>query len=158
MVRDLCAGGELQTNHHYYVYFHLTSNSYFDTEPFFGGSHKAFLDGWIAHSGHTFKVLELPAYKWKWRMRGAAAYYANRIKDFKAYDAIFVTDMLDLTDLMSLGGKNMPPVLISLTLPRMWQFFVLQCRSTCTERLRRKCERESMMIEKIVSRHHGVNT
>ena len=31
-------------------------------EPYYGGSHQAFLDGWTAHSRHAFTVLGLPAW------------------------------------------------------------------------------------------------
>ncbi len=38
-------------------------------EAYYGGSHKAFLDGWIADSRHDWTLLTLPDSKWKWRMR-----------------------------------------------------------------------------------------
>ena len=41
-------------------------------EPYYGGSHQAFLDGWAAHSCHDFTLVTLPAFHWKWRMRHAA--------------------------------------------------------------------------------------
>ncbi|MFO7645973.1 MAG: DUF3524 domain-containing protein [Desulfosarcina sp.] len=41
-------------------------------EPFFGGSHREFAQGWVAHSRHCIDLLTLPARFWKWRMRGAA--------------------------------------------------------------------------------------
>ena len=47
-------------------------------EPYYGGSHQAFLDGWIAHSQHEWTVVSLPAYHWKWRMRHAAITMARR--------------------------------------------------------------------------------
>jgi glycosyltransferase involved in cell wall biosynthesis len=40
-------------------------------EPYYGGSHRAFLDGWITRSRHAWTLLTLPATKWKWRMRHA---------------------------------------------------------------------------------------
>ncbi len=40
-------------------------------EPYYGGSHRAFLDGWISRSRHDWTLLTLPATKWKWRMRHA---------------------------------------------------------------------------------------
>jgi hypothetical protein len=43
-------------------------------EPFYGGSHRDFADGWIKHSRHRFDLFTLPARFWKWRMRGAALY------------------------------------------------------------------------------------
>ncbi|MHC4927823.1 MAG: tRNA-queuosine alpha-mannosyltransferase domain-containing protein, partial [Planctomycetota bacterium] len=38
-------------------------------ESYYGGSHKAFLDGWLGRSEHDFTLLSLPPNKWKWRMR-----------------------------------------------------------------------------------------
>jgi len=43
-------------------------------EPFYGGSHRAFLDGWAAHSRHHWTVLGLSPRHWKWRMRHGAIY------------------------------------------------------------------------------------
>ena len=45
-------------------------------EPYYGGSHQAFLDGWSKRSCHTWTVLTLPAAKWKWRTRHAAITFA----------------------------------------------------------------------------------
>ncbi|MCK4372451.1 MAG: DUF3524 domain-containing protein, partial [candidate division Zixibacteria bacterium] len=30
-------------------------------EPYYGGSHKAFLDGWSSRSRHEWTILKLPA-------------------------------------------------------------------------------------------------
>ncbi|UCC45787.1 MAG: DUF3524 domain-containing protein, partial [Candidatus Zixiibacteriota bacterium] len=38
-------------------------------DPYYGGSHKAFLEGWSEVSRHQWRILSLPARKWKWRMR-----------------------------------------------------------------------------------------
>ena len=75
-------------------------------EPYFGGSHKAFLDGWQATSRHQWTVLGLAAYKWKWRMRHAALTFAEQVRqqlatdkparDSACWDVIFCSDMLDL--------------------------------------------------------------
>lgn len=81
-------------------------------ESFFGGSHKDFALGFKAHSCHDVTLVSLPACFWKWRMRGAALYFVEQIKDFSVFDAIFVTDMLDLTDFISLAGKDLPRVLM----------------------------------------------
>ena len=45
--------------------------------PYHGGSHRAFLDGWMANSRHRFTLLTLPAHHWKWRMRHAAVTFAE---------------------------------------------------------------------------------
>jgi glycosyltransferase involved in cell wall biosynthesis len=81
-------------------------------EPFFGGSHKDFALGFKAHSCHDVTLVTLPDRFWKWRMRGAALYFVNQVKEFSRYDAIIVTDMMDLTDFQSLAGFDLPPVLM----------------------------------------------
>ena len=81
-------------------------------EPFFGGSHKDFALGFKACSSHDITLVTLPARFWKWRMRGAALYFVNKIRDFSLYDAIFTTDMMDLTDFSALAGRDRPPILL----------------------------------------------
>ncbi|MCK5007550.1 MAG: DUF3524 domain-containing protein, partial [Spirochaetales bacterium] len=44
-------------------------------EPFYGGSHREFAEGWQQSSRHTLELHTLPARFWKWRMRGAALYF-----------------------------------------------------------------------------------
>jgi len=41
-------------------------------EPYYGGSHRAVLDGLVEHIDAEWTLSTLPARKWKWRMRGAA--------------------------------------------------------------------------------------
>lgn len=73
-------------------------------EPFYGGSHKYFVDGLIEHSEHSFDLHTLPAHYWKWRMRGASLFFADKIKDLSVYDGIIVSNMLSLSDLKALWG------------------------------------------------------
>lgn len=80
-------------------------------EPFFGGSHKNFARGFQEHSRHRVKLVTLPARFWKWRMRGAAPAFVEKIKDIGTYDAVFATDMMDLTDFTGLAGQDLPPIL-----------------------------------------------
>jgi glycosyltransferase involved in cell wall biosynthesis len=74
--------------------------------PYHGGSHQAFLEGWIEHSQHDFDVLTLPAYKWKWRMRHAAVTFAEQLahpsRPAQQWDALFCTDMLNLAEFRGL--------------------------------------------------------
>ena len=52
-------------------------------EPYYGGSHRAVLDGLIERLtslGFEFDLLTLPARKWKWRMRGAAITMAEEAR------------------------------------------------------------------------------
>jgi glycosyltransferase involved in cell wall biosynthesis len=75
-------------------------------EPYYGGSHKAFLDDWIKKSRHQWTVLGLPPYKWKWRMRHAAVSFAddvnNRTANGAEWDLIFCSDMLNLAEFLGL--------------------------------------------------------
>jgi len=75
-------------------------------EPYYGGSHKAFLDGWSKLSEHQWTILSLPAYKWKWRMRHAAITFAEQVNELvesgKSWDLIFCSDMLNLAEFSGL--------------------------------------------------------
>ena len=82
-------------------------------EPFFGGSHRTFLEGWRKHSRHQIDIFELPARKWKWRMRGAALHFAEELGDcIGEYDALFASDFLSLADFVALapGAAGVPKV------------------------------------------------
>ncbi len=76
-------------------------------EPYYGGSHRAFLDGWSARSGHEWTTLTLPPNKWKWRMRHAAITFAEevaRLIDKGAeWDVLFCSDMLNLAEFLGLA-------------------------------------------------------
>ncbi len=82
-------------------------------EPFYGGSHKNFADGLIEHSRHRFDLFTLPARFWKWRMRGAALHFIKKIPDISRYDLLFATNMMSLSDFISLGsGAGAPPAVL----------------------------------------------
>ncbi len=89
-------------------------------EPFYGGSHRAFLDGWSGRSQHTWTVLGLPAYKWKWRMRHAAITLAQQVAELvrngQRWDALVCSDMLNLAEFLGLAPADM------LALPRVAYF------------------------------------
>ena len=73
-------------------------------EPFYGGSHRQFLDGYRRHSRHEIEVAGMPARKWKWRMRGAALHYAEQYSGrWDRYDLLFASDFLSLADLVALA-------------------------------------------------------
>ena len=79
-------------------------------EPYHGGSHKALLDGWAAHSRHAFTVIGLPAHKWKWRMRHAPITFADMVAKRTAageeWDALFCSDMLNLPEFLGLAPES----------------------------------------------------
>ena len=65
-------------------------------EPYYGGSHRQWVDGLVAHSQHDIKVYSLPGSHWKWRLHGAAITFAERFAaDDFAPDLILASDMLD---------------------------------------------------------------
>ncbi|MDY7092328.1 MAG: DUF3524 domain-containing protein [Acidobacteriota bacterium] len=86
----------------------MTSLKVLALEPYYGGSHRAFLDGWIGASEHRWTLLTLPAYQWKWRMRQAPLSFAAELErpevaDQGPWDVLFATDMLDLAQLAGLA-------------------------------------------------------
>ena len=52
-------------------------------EPYYGGSHKYFIDGLIAGSSHQWQLLTLPDSAWRWRLRHAATYFAEQLNDLE---------------------------------------------------------------------------
>ena len=86
-------------------------------EPYYGGSHRAFLDDWSAHSRHDWTILGLPPFKWKWRMRHSAYTLAEQVRERidagEHWDALFCSDMLDLAAFYGLapaGLRQIPSV------------------------------------------------
>ena len=85
-------------------------------EPYYGGSHKAFLDGMREHVDLSFTLLTLPARKWKMRMQTAAPWMAEQIVQLLrqsglGFDAILCSAFLDVAVLRSLlarRGINLP--------------------------------------------------
>jgi glycosyltransferase involved in cell wall biosynthesis len=76
-------------------------------EPFYGGSHRTFLDGLVRHAHHEFELLTLPGGEWRRRMRRSAQELAPRARQVPGdFDLLLVTDMLDL------------PAFLALTRPR----------------------------------------
>ncbi len=76
-------------------------------EPFYSGSHKAFLKGLEGHSQHTIIPLKLNYKGWKWRMHG---------------DSITLAKMADQVeediDLLLISSMTNLPAFLSLTNPR----------------------------------------
>ncbi len=89
-------------------------------EPYYGGSHKAFLDGWIARSQHDWDLITLPAFKWKWRMRHAPITMAEEVADRLTtadgtWDLLFCSEMLNLAEFIGLAPvalANLPRIVL----------------------------------------------
>lgn len=98
-------------------------------EPWYGGSHRRFLEGLRAHSAHRYTLCTLPGRHWRWRMDAAAVTLAEQarrqITIHGPPDAVFASDMLDLPSFLALmrpALSEVPVVLYfhenQLTYPR----------------------------------------
>ncbi|MGB7343097.1 MAG: DUF3524 domain-containing protein [Pirellulaceae bacterium] len=82
-------------------------------EPYYGGSHRVFLDSIEKRSAHDWTLVTGPARHWKWRMRSSPLALSTQTLALKSeraavnhsgqltalapqFDAIFCSDMLDL--------------------------------------------------------------
>ncbi|MGC9467674.1 MAG: tRNA-queuosine alpha-mannosyltransferase domain-containing protein [Anaerolineae bacterium] len=76
--------------------------------PYYGGSHRAWADGYARHSRHDVDLLTMPARFWKWRMHGGAAMLARRLRlrvteGAPPPDVILATDMVNLPAFLGLA-------------------------------------------------------
>ena len=75
-------------------------------EPWFGGSHRRFLNGLVAHSAHEVRVVEMAARYWKWRMQGGAVTLAEKAREHVEAgwrpDLILATDMVNVPAFLAL--------------------------------------------------------
>ncbi|MDP6418613.1 MAG: DUF3524 domain-containing protein [Candidatus Krumholzibacteria bacterium] len=72
-------------------------------EPYYGGSHRQLVDGMVRHLEEDFLLWSLPARKWKWRMRGAAAVFADRWREEKPeVDLVFASSLMNLAEFRGL--------------------------------------------------------
>ena len=82
-------------------------------EAFYGGSHRDFLDGLTRHSRHSFALLTLRDQFWKWRMRGSALHFLERMRGMRP-DLILTGSMTSAADLQALMplalGRRVPLV------------------------------------------------
>jgi len=78
-------------------------------EPWYGGSHKQFLDGLMTHSTHTFEAMTMPGRFWRWRMEGGAVTLARKAR--AAVENGFSPDLIVATDMVNL------PAFLALTRP-----------------------------------------
>lgn len=80
-------------------------------EPWYGGSHRSFLKGFVKHSAHTVHQITMTARFWKWRMHGGAVTMAR--KALQAWDEGFRPDVIFATDMVNL------PAFLALTRPHL---------------------------------------
>ena len=80
-------------------------------ESFFGGSHRAFAEGFASRSHHEVHLLTLPGKEWRRRQRLAGAAFAEMVRGADRYDAVLATDLMSLSDFRSLSGISLPTLL-----------------------------------------------
>ena len=76
-------------------------------EPYYGGSHKVFADHHIQNDPN-WKLLTLPATKWRWRMRHAGIEFARTLNEQYfdyAWEQVFATDMMNFAEFLALAPK-----------------------------------------------------
>jgi glycosyltransferase involved in cell wall biosynthesis len=72
-------------------------------EPYCGGSHRAWAEGYATHSRHDVTLLTMPARFWKWRMQGGAFTLAEQARDLNLHpDLILASDILNLPAFLGL--------------------------------------------------------
>jgi hypothetical protein len=84
-------------------------------EPYYTGSHRAWADGYQAHSRHAVHLLTMPGRFWKWRMQGGAVTLARQAQArADRPDLILASDMLNLPVFLALAGDRLARVPVAL--------------------------------------------
>lgn len=83
-------------------------------EPFNGGSHRSWAEGWQRTSRHRIEILGHEARAWRWRMRGGAVTLAEAasrwVQANECPDVVVGTDMLDLAAFLGLTRRSLGAV------------------------------------------------
>ncbi len=87
-------------------------------EPYYGGSHKAWADGYAASSTHDVTLITHPARFWKWRMHGAFLTLADGLAADVARngvpDVILASSMMDVASFAGAIRHSAPGVPIAV--------------------------------------------
>ena len=75
-------------------------------EPYYGGSHRYFLEGLQRHVPARYELLTLPARKWKMRMQLSAPWFVEQLKKLvpaeRSFDAVLCSSYVDVAVLRAL--------------------------------------------------------
>ena len=83
-------------------------------ESYYGGSHRAWADGYKRFSRHDIDLITMPAQYWKWRMQGAAITFARLIETKP--DLILASSMIDISTFRALTYRRLGDVPLALYL------------------------------------------
>jgi len=84
-------------------------------EPWFGGSHRQWIEAYQERSQLDVQVLSLPARYWKWRMMGGAQSLARHFKERGLKPRrILASSMLDLPSFLGLLRRELADVAVDL--------------------------------------------
>ncbi len=87
------------------------SRSVLLVEPYYGGSHRAWADGYVRTSSHDVALITHADRFWKWRMQGAAVTLAAAVRrhvaSYGAPDVVLVSDMVDVASLLGLTRRHL---------------------------------------------------
>ena len=82
--------------------------------PYAAGSHKAWADGFAAHSRHEVEVLEMQGHFWKWRMHGGALELAEQARRLLARgtrpDVLIATSMTNVPAFLALMRRELSTI------------------------------------------------
>ncbi len=82
--------------------------------PYNTGSHRAWAEGFAAHSRHSVRILSMQGYFWKWRMQGAALELAEQARALLAEgerpDLLLATSMVNLPSFFALTRRELAGV------------------------------------------------
>jgi glycosyltransferase involved in cell wall biosynthesis len=71
-------------------------------EPYYGGSHRTLIDALLPLCSPKSQLFSMRAKKWHWRMRSSALTLSQQIPDASNFDSLFVSSMVNLSDLLAL--------------------------------------------------------
>lgn len=86
--------------------------------PYSTGSHKAWAEGYAAHSVHRVRILAMQGYFWKWRLHGAALELAGQaaalLGEGERPDVLVATSMTNVPAFLALRRRDLGGVPVLL--------------------------------------------
>ncbi len=83
-------------------------------EPWYGGSHRAWADGLVRHSGHRVRLVTHPDRFWRWRLRGGAVTLADLVRadvdEHGRPDVVMVSSLVHGAALLGLARRSLGDV------------------------------------------------